>query len=542
MALIYRSIVEVEPTGFVERAKPHAAEWVRWKLGWKEAQELIPGQKIEERGFEVQCHGGADDATNVFRVILYEERRDAGEQLRSTYTAMEHHGAACSWMDVQRWVTEPGSGRWIPFAPSLVRTILKAEHCRRGPTDLDDAVRCVGGSEAEGLVTEILDDAREIPIVVVTAGRDEDDAELVEGRAGQLHRRLAGVAQVIVLARSGTTAFSREMLAAVGANMDVHSGFVRTYLRGIGSPGDYPRRHRFIPFWRLEGQRAEAAAVMAAPALLQRATEQPPPTGWRESARPLMFASDRHDQDAQDYRKLLEDEVDRLETGLEELEAERTILTERLEKTDEALVESLTRNDHLRRLVKYLERTRDQAGKGMPTSKEAGAPQERPAPEYCAQVVKDARDHLSLVVIPDSVDKPAADLDEHGNPSWAPKAWAGLCALQAYAEERANPKSTFSGDFKNYCEYPDGDANLPTTMVARNESEKTRKNPRFTDLRTLPVSTEVDPSGEILMLPHIRIEQGGSPAPRIHFHDDTLGKTGKIHIGWFGPHLDSFSK
>jgi hypothetical protein len=41
---------------------------------------------------------------------------------------------------------------------------------------------------------------------------------------------------------------------------------------------------------------------------------------------------------------------------------------------------------------------------------------------------------------------------------------------------------------------------------------------------------------------HIRIEQGGSPSPRIHYYDDTRGVTGKIHVGWFGDHLDSRAK
>jgi hypothetical protein len=41
---------------------------------------------------------------------------------------------------------------------------------------------------------------------------------------------------------------------------------------------------------------------------------------------------------------------------------------------------------------------------------------------------------------------------------------------------------------------------------------------------------------------HIKIEQGGSPCPRIHFYDDTRGSTGRIHVGWFGDHLDSAAK
>jgi hypothetical protein len=53
---------------------------------------------------------------------------------------------------------------------------------------------------------------------------------------------------------------------------------------------------------------------------------------------------------------------------------------------------------------------------------------------------------------------------------------------------------------------------------------------------------DVDPSGRIFMDSHIRLELGGSPSPRSHFHDDTSGATGKIYIGWFGDHLDSASK
>lgn len=39
------------------------------------------------------------------------------------------------------------------------------------------------------------------------------------------------------------------------------------------------------------------------------------------------------------------------------------------------------------------------------------------------------------------------------------------------------------------------------------------------------------------MLAHLKIsEGGGSLAPRVYFHDDTGGATGKMHIGLVGPH------
>jgi len=40
----------------------------------------------------------------------------------------------------------------------------------------------------------------------------------------------------------------------------------------------------------------------------------------------------------------------------------------------------------------------------------------------------------------------------------------------------------------------------------------------------------------------IKIEQGGYPSPRIHFHDDTGGATSQVHVGYFGVHLDNKSK
>ncbi|GAA1636990.1 hypothetical protein [Actinoplanes couchii] len=36
---------------------------------------------------------------------------------------------------------------------------------------------------------------------------------------------------------------------------------------------------------------------------------------------------------------------------------------------------------------------------------------------------------------------------------------------------------------------------------------------------------------------HLKIQQGGSPCPRIHFHDDSGGTTGRIHVGYVGDHL-----
>ncbi len=74
------------------------------------------------------------------------------------------------------------------------------------------------------------------------------------------------------------------------------------------------------------------------------------------------------------------------------------------------------------------------------------------------------------------------------------------------------------------------------------ESESTDNNDRFRQLRTLPLDEAACGDEKTYMPAHIKIEQGGYPAPRIHFHDDTGGSTGKVHIGYFGVHLGNKSK
>jgi hypothetical protein len=55
--------------------------------------------------------------------------------------------------------------------------------------------------------------------------------------------------------------------------------------------------------------------------------------------------------------------------------------------------------------------------------------------------------------------------------------------------------------------------------------------------RVFKVDTAVDPSGEIEMLAHCKIaESGGRLTPRLYFHDDVHGTTGRIHVGFIGGH------
>ncbi len=76
-----------------------------------------------------------------------------------------------------------------------------------------------------------------------------------------------------------------------------------------------------------------------------------------------------------------------------------------------------------------------------------------------------------------------------------------------------------------------------TKKLAMSESETVMNNDKFAAARVFEIDPLVEPTGRITMQSHLKIsEGGGNLAPRVYFHDDTGGKTGKVHVGFVGPH------
>jgi len=135
----------------------------------------------------------------------------------------------------------------------------------------------------------------------------------------------------------------------------------------------------------------------------------------------------------------------------------------------------------------------------------------------------------------------AAGLDVHPQAErWALKIWQALAALNAYAEARST--GTWANSFLAWCQAPpSGGVAVPATWVALSESETTTTTQKLREARTFAVPVEVEPSGRVYMQAHLKIQQGGTPCPRIHFHDDTGGRTRLIHVGYVGDHLPTAS-
>jgi hypothetical protein len=132
MALIYRSLFNVESPTFVEEAPRLAEHWLRWKLDISSLTIEGSGSLPRANGVEAHWTGAREGEIGVFRALVYEERSAESEQVRTTFTAFSAGEHSWAQTDIERWATSPEAQPWIPVAPSIVSTLLEKEICRRG--------------------------------------------------------------------------------------------------------------------------------------------------------------------------------------------------------------------------------------------------------------------------------------------------------------------------------------------------------------------------------------------------------------------------
>lgn len=113
-------------------------------------------------------------------------------------------------------------------------------------------------------------------------------------------------------------------------------------------------------------------------------------------------------------------------------------------------------------------------------------------------------------------------------------AWSCLIDLERYARQWAA-----EGGVSSFRLFIDGNLGRTTpNEFAPDETNSVKRTKKFAEPRTLPVPTEVDPGGKIFMGAHFKLSQDNGKRVRLHFHDD-MSNTGKIYIGYIGPHLPS---
>ncbi|MEO2096614.1 MAG: hypothetical protein ABGX90_05645 [Brachybacterium sp.] len=248
--------------------------------------------------------------------------------------------------------------------------------------------------------------------------------------------------------------------------------------------------------------------------------------------------------------------VTSLAAVLDHLRAQEDLLEEVAEEAQEALAERDRHADtaeQLQRAVGDLElelsselTRRQTAEQNARLLSVYQAPEEERDPEAIRLVELRAPEQFSEV--PDAMRKlreyleftgdaaVTAALDEYDTVNIsAKKCWDGLLALHDYA--RARSTGVHEGGLVDYLRTtPHGFHGFGVSNCATQESGPTKEQKDLAEQRRFTVPTTVDPSGAVVMWPHLKLGKIGRISPRLHFHDDVAG-TGKVYVGYIGRHL-----
>ncbi|MFD4115238.1 hypothetical protein ACFWSJ_17425 [Streptomyces niveus] len=547
-----------------------------------DAVRAVLGEWLSSKGYPWTPATGLSsvgDGTTLFFTSTYRENgsqqgmraqlteADTGRTWRTTVTAARsvpvRGGRPGVHIAVElECLLEPGSPWPRTNPPRLIRQLVERLPVVDGDMTLDSAPLRVGPRQVDELIDVLCDPARRLP--VFTAVRPPGPADVGwERELDKLARRVCGVASLYVLDAEAASVFNHALTFH-----RVGPGSIRTYASQVdpASVAD-AGRHRVMSYRRLKNEPGAAYRILTrnghAPAV--------------RSSLPRTLSADAFpDIDPASWTGLRgAEETARRAVALESGDGPRpgAELRQRLRETSEALSDSLRQLGHLEAELRY-ERQRSQILGEQYQIAETGADAETVDHDhtarqlsYAEQSIRELQRRLTEVnaaqeawrgievvddplSVEDFLDRlealpyvefsgdrgPALALDEQMKSStWASKTWRAARALNDYGVRRAEG---FDRNFREFCaDPPSGVFTLPVHQVALRESDSVSTNPRMRAERELPVPPSVSLDRRVFMGAHLKLDHKGTVSPRLHFHDDTAGATGKIWIGYLGRHL-----
>lgn len=368
------------------------------------------------------------------------------------------------------------------------------------------------------ILTEMLaNPARTLPIIVCaepSVGPEDSWLRTVSNIAA----RAEGVAAVVTLDQSAVAAFRDEF-----GTLAIWNGGVRVYAPGVVTKDAEGWRHRYYLRSRFEESR-KATVDRIVYAVAQLSTRRRVPDSFRVFGERSGLPSDALEgmipaADLADARENWEFELEVARDEQSSLEKELTSANGHLARLKDELIN--------RGLADLLWGTRHEESASIPDSVQDTSEAALAAQMYLSK----------WLALPTSAIRELEDIDTAPESyNWGNKTWRGLRSLAAYAQDRA--VGWDSGGFWEWCAsgpllgWPATNKKLSMT-----ESETVRNSEKLSRARVFKVDSAVDSSGEIQMLAHLKIsEGGGNLAPRVYFYDDTAGTTKKVHVGLVGPH------
>ncbi|MYD35084.1 MAG: hypothetical protein F4W98_14590 [Acidimicrobiales bacterium] len=448
--------------------------------------------------------------------------------------------------------TDSGQSRWAQLrstgAESLVSELLETAHRRGGRPHLGreplttSPVPVRDAEHAKAIRNAVLSPDRPVPYLVLAWDPINPNTALgdMTRRAQSAASQVAGLARVFVMPLETLTPFQR----LIGGEMDLEPGEARLYL-----PGEHePHRHRTLAKEVVRSSPHQAGR-WASQLLSLAMVEREPPTlfsqsqaelGSQRRAPELASGSGLHER-----IEALESERDDLWEALFETREQRQAARDQRDEMSQQVLDMQDELELAQLRTEELQETlidkEDQMGEMLVRVGEAGTPmvtdaagRKYPPVTSVSHALQLARANLVRVEIPPEVDQHVAELDNSIEArSWARSVFDGLLALEAYAHSGAE-----FGDFRDWCKSSKHPRKwfANSKKLAMRESEEVMRRSELRRLRDMPVSARVSDAGHIVMEAHLKLSNGGL-APRLYFHDDTGRITGKVHVGYIGPHL-----
>lgn len=519
MSLIYRAIWQDDREGLLDVATATFLEWAREKHGATLEFGPLP---TSANGVETSLRSAEVSGVRASEATLIEEAGTSRWMTRQRVIVGDR-GDQWIWVDVERTTSEVFRQQDIS-APRLVRAHLEAGSAgggrpRVGEVLLRAHATAIATDRVEAdLVSMIRDPGRTVPIVVFSHDDRLEPASTME-RATTTQTILAGVAQVVVLPPPALAEFIRLM----GRELATWGGAVRVYLPG---PLEAWRNRYYLPSIVQKHPREVGRRI--ANAMSSAIAARRAPASYSVVQKQLKNISGRSSEDLLNVAELELEERDQL---IQDLYAQ-------LGSRDEELLGRAIDIEELNEELEA-ERRKSTYWRQVATVGEehVGVDEERPdevtslteAAEFC-------RAYLTRVSLPEEAIRDLHELDSAPEATaWAKTSWRGFKALEAYASEAADAK----GGFWEWCKNSKHQDTWPATpkKLSMTESDTVMNSAALRSKRFLPVDGAVAANGRVEMLAHLKVaEGGGSNIPRIYFYDDTKGPTGKIHVGFFGPH------
>lgn len=526
MSLLYRAMWQADAVQLIETAHHEFGAWV---LDKHPQIEVPDAGESEAPGADVRVTKRDSEEGRIWRWVLHED--DQRDRWITTMTAICDSQAAEGWL----WIdVEHVSHTYLVdsvkvASPRLARNLLAAlPSSHHGPLQLQAEEFPLGPVEMDHFFEQLEHPDRQLPMVVFSPDYEADPSLSIE-RARRAARTLAGVCQVHLLVPPGEDEFRARLDSTLG----VWAGACRVYMPHLVVESPDPRRHRYFLARNL-GRRAGDAGFKISRYLSPLMARQRAPSAYVEL---------RHLLDA-DYQAQINELFDEWERQTEQNEQ----LEGQLRNTEDSYTDALAEIEDLNILQAQMQRNLTDVWRAVEASgaqnsvehhlyddPDEDGTSDLELPDSCSKAAELARLHLPNISFPEAACHDLPRLDQAIESSaWAKTAWRGFVALDSYAKTA----TAGAGGFYQWCVSSGASSwSASPKKLAMVESDSVRQDATMRQARELPVDPRVDSSGVVFMEAHLKVSEGGGPlAPRIYFCDDTGGDTGKVHIGFFGPH------